>query len=92
MPEQKDKFKWRDNPPKVTREQMEAAFAAAEDPEYIKCDCWNTACKFYGDCRACVAFHMALKQYPTCQRELLEESYGYYNNGDSLRENASSNG
>ena len=87
MAEQNNKFQWRDNhpPPKVSREQMQAAFAFAEDPENLKCDCWNAGCKYFGDCRACVLFHLNLKQVPTCQRELMEEAYGYYHNGDSIR-------
>jgi hypothetical protein len=78
MAEQKNKYKWRNNPPKVTHEQMEAAFAFADDPKNLECDCWNTACRYYGDCKTCLAFHTSLKQLPTCQRDLAEEMYGFY--------------
>jgi hypothetical protein len=73
MLEQKDKYKWRDNPPKVTREEMATAFACAADAENLKCDCWNTSCRYFGNCRACLVFHICLNQFPTCQSEMLEE-------------------
>ncbi|MCL1834549.1 MAG: hypothetical protein FWG48_00140 [Oscillospiraceae bacterium] len=74
MLEQKDKFRWRDNPPtNVTKEGMEAAFACAGDSEANKCDCWHTGCVYYDNCKACIVFHMCLDQFPTCQREKLEE-------------------
>ena len=75
---QKDKYKWRDNPPKVTREEMSAAFECAAVSENFECDCWNTACPYFGNCRACVVFHLCLKQFPTCQREMLGELEEYY--------------
>jgi len=70
--EQKNKLKWKEHPPKVTREQMAAAFECAADAENMSCDCWNTACRYYGNCRACVVFHLYLKQLPTCQRDAFE--------------------
>jgi len=71
--EQKNKYKWRDNPPKgLTREDMEAALKCAADKNQ-KCDCWNTSCVYYDNCKACLVFHMCLNQFPTCQREMLEE-------------------
>ena len=74
MLEQKDKFRWRDNPPKnVTREGMAAALECAADKETHKCDCWNTGCVYYDNCKACIVFHMCLDQFPTCQRAMLEE-------------------
>ena len=77
MLEQKNKFKWRENPPKkVTREDVTVAFECAADTESHKCDCWNTGCKYYDNCKACIVFHLCLKQVPTCQRDLLEETYG----------------
>ena len=76
--EQKNKFKWRDNPPKVTREEMTAAFECAASADDLKCDCWNTSCVYFGNCRACVVFHLCLKQFPTCQRDLLGDLEEYY--------------
>ena len=76
--EQPNKYKWRDNPPKVTREEMVEAFACAAEADKLKCDCWHTGCPYFGDCRKCLVFHMSLKQFPTCQRDLLgslEEHY-----------------
>ena len=80
MPEQKnilkqrDKYKWRENPPKnFTREDIEEAFALAADTECQKCDCWNTSCPYYDDCKACLVFHMRIDQFPTCQRAMLED-------------------
>ena len=77
--EQKDKNKWRDNPPKVTREEMAAALKCAAGADKFECDCWNTGCPYFGDCRKCVVFHMCLDQLPTCQRGIwngdLEEMY-----------------
>jgi len=76
--EQKNKYKWRDNPPKVSREDMVAAFECAATADNLKCDCWNTACPYLGNCRACIVFHMCLNQFPTCQREMLGELEEYY--------------
>ncbi len=84
--EQKNKYKWRDNPPKVTREEMEAAFKCAADAENLKCDCWNANCPFFGNCKKCIVFHLCLKQFPTCMRDLL----GNWRNtiSQSLKENS----
>jgi len=76
--EQKNKYKWRDNPPKVTREEMEAAFKCAAEAENLKCDCWNTNCPFIDNCKKCIVFHLSLKQFPTCMRDLLGELEEYY--------------
>ena len=77
--EQKDKYKWRDNPPtNLTREIMTEAFECAAKADDLKCDCWNTRCPYFGDCRKCIVFHSCLCQLPTCQRSLwgeLEEVY-----------------
>jgi hypothetical protein len=75
MLEQPNKLKWRDNPPKVIRGDMREAFTCAADADKLKCDCWNTSCPYFGDCRKCIVFHMCLKQFPTCQRDMLEELY-----------------
>ena len=76
--EQPNKYKWRDNPPKVTREEVDAAFKYAADADSLKCDCWHTQCQYFGDCRKCVVFHMCLNQFPTCQRDMLGELEEYY--------------
>ena len=71
--EQKDKFRWRDNPPtNITRDDMAIAFELAGDTETQKCTCWNTSCVYYDNCKACIVFHMSLDQFTTCQREKLE--------------------
>ncbi|MCL2045379.1 MAG: hypothetical protein FWG88_03225 [Oscillospiraceae bacterium] len=70
--EQKNKQLWRDTPPKVTREGMVAALECADRADEFKCDCWNVGCKYFGNCRACVVFHLCLKQLPTCQRDAFD--------------------
>jgi len=72
---QKDPLKWLRQPPKKIRGDMKQAFQAGRDAHSMKCNCWNRKCPFFGDCRQCIAFHMALKQVPTCQREMLIEMY-----------------
>jgi hypothetical protein len=76
--EQPNKFKWRDNSPEVSNEERRAAFACSRKADGMTCDCWNTHCQFYGDCRKCIVFHLALKQFPTCQRTLLGELEEHY--------------
>jgi hypothetical protein len=71
--EQPNKFKWRENPPKVTPKEMRVAMMAAREADKFECDCWNTKCPNYGDCRKCVVFEMCLNQLPTCLRDLHEE-------------------
>lgn len=71
--EQPDKNKWRYNGPTVMRGDMREAFKLGAQAEKLKCDCWNTHCPFYGNCRKCIVFHMTLKQFPTCQRAMLTE-------------------
>ena len=72
--EQKNKLKWKAHPPtNLTREGMAAAFARAADTDNHKCDCWNTTCPYFDNCKACLVFHMSLNQFPTCQRDMLEE-------------------
>ena len=71
---QPNRNQWREGPrPKVTREDMAAAFEYADDLETQKCECHHTACKYYDNCKACLVFHMHLNQFPTCQREKLVE-------------------
>lgn len=76
---QPNKFKWRENPPRVTPGEMRAAMASARGADKFKCDCWNTKCPNFGDCRKCLVYEMCLKQLPTCQRDLLEELQQHYN-------------
>ncbi len=78
MLEQPNKFKWRDNTPSVSKEEMSEALACAEKAHEMKCDCWNTHCVFYGDCRKCIVFHLYMKQFPTCQRALLGDLEEHY--------------
>lgn len=73
--EQPNQWKWRYNPPVVMRGDAKEAFQAGFQAEKMKCQCWNKRCPFYGNCRKCIVFHMALKQFPTCQRAMLEEVY-----------------
>lgn len=76
--EQPDKYKWRDDTAKVSSDETRAAFACSKEAHEMKCDCWNTNCVFYGDCRKCIVFHLCLKQFPTCQRALLGDLEEHY--------------
>jgi len=71
--EQPNKFKWRDNPPRVTGSGMRLALKCADNADGMACECWNTKCPNHGDCRKCVVYETCLKQLPTCERDLLEE-------------------
>jgi hypothetical protein len=73
-----NKYKWRDNTPKVSKDEMREAFAYSKKAHEMKCDCWNTHCVFFGDCRKCIVFHLCLKQFPTCQRALLGDLEEHY--------------
>jgi hypothetical protein len=75
---QPDKFKWRDNPPKVTGGEMRVAMTCGREADKLKCDCWNTKCPNFGDCRKCVVYEMCLKQLPTCERALFEDLKQHY--------------
>ena len=70
---QPDPAKWLRQPPKKIRGDMKEAFRIGAEAEKYKCNCWNRKCPFFGNCRQCVAFHMALKQIPTCQRDMIVE-------------------
>jgi hypothetical protein len=76
--EQPNKYKWRDNTPNVSKDAMREAFACSKKAHEMKCDCWNTHCVIYGDCRKCIVFHLSLKQFPTCQRALLGDLEEHY--------------
>ena len=71
--QQPNKLKWRDNPPRnMTRDDMVAALECANCADDYECDCWNTTCVYFGKCRACMVFHLRLKQLPTCARDAFE--------------------
>ncbi|NLV51041.1 MAG: hypothetical protein GXY20_10165 [Clostridiales bacterium] len=76
--EQPDKFKWRENPPKVTPGEMRAALENAREADKFECDCVNTECPNFGDCRKCVVYEMCLNRLPTCERDLLEQLEEHY--------------
>ncbi|MDR0858768.1 MAG: hypothetical protein LBN97_07050 [Oscillospiraceae bacterium] len=76
--EQPNKFKWRDNSPEVSADEMRAAFACSKRADGMKCECWNTHCQFHGNCRKCIVFHLALRQFPTCQRASLGDLEEHY--------------
>lgn len=78
MLEQPNKFKWRDNTPNVSKDEMREAFACSKKGHAMECDCWNTHCVFHGNCRKCIVFHLCLKQFPTCQRALLGDLEEHY--------------
>lgn len=75
---QPDADKWKDADADVSKEDMREAFAYAKKAHDMKCDCWNTHCVFYGECRKCIVFHLCLKQFPTCQRSLLGDLEDHY--------------
>ena len=77
---QPNKYNWRDNTPNVSKEKMREALVCSKKAHEMKCDCWNTHCVFYGDCKKCIVFHLCLKQFPTCQRQdaLLEGLEDHY--------------
>ncbi len=70
---QEDPARWLRQPPKKMRGDMRMAMAYGREAEKYKCTCWNKGCPFYGNCRKCIVFHMALKQIPTCQRDMIVE-------------------
>lgn len=76
--EQPNKLKWKECYPEATKDEMREAFACSKRAHDMKCDCWNTHCVFYGDCKKCIVFHLCLKQFPTCQRALLGDLEEHY--------------
>jgi hypothetical protein len=77
MLKQPNRYKWRDNTPDVSEAKKREAQAYAEKAHEMECDCWNH-CALFGDCKACIVFHLYMWQFPTCQRSLLgdlEEPY-----------------
>jgi hypothetical protein len=75
---QPNKYKWRDNTPNVSKDEIRAAFQCSKKAPEMKCDCWHTRCVLYGDCKKCIVFHLCLKQFPTCQRSLLGDLEEHY--------------
>jgi hypothetical protein len=75
---QPGKDKWKDDWQKFSKEELREAFEYAKKAHEMECDCWNTHCVFYGDCKKCVVFHLCLKQFPTCHRKLLGELEDHY--------------
>ena len=73
--DQPDPLTWLRYPPKKLRGDAKGAFQKAAEADTYECTCWNKKCPYHGDCRKCIVFHMALKQFPTCQRAMLEEMY-----------------
>ncbi len=70
---QPNKFKWRENPPRVTPSEIRGAMASGQAADQFECECWNTDCPNHGDCRKCVVYEMCLGRLPTCERELFEK-------------------
>lgn len=75
---QPNKLKWKDDYSKSSPDEIRAAFECSDKAHEMKCDCWNTNCVFFGDCRKCIVFHLSLKQFPTCQRSLLGDLEEHY--------------
>ncbi|MBN2240024.1 MAG: hypothetical protein JW712_09625 [Dehalococcoidales bacterium] len=74
---QPNRYKWRDNTPAVSEEEMRKAQAYADKAHDMECDCWNH-CPLFGDCKACIVFHLYMGQFPTCQRSLLGDLEEHY--------------
>ena len=75
---QPNKDIWRDEASDASIEEVRFAYACARDADKMKCDCWNTGCQYFGNCRKCIVFHLCLKQFPTCQRALLGDLEDHY--------------
>jgi len=83
--QQEDPEIWHRQPPHKLRGDMRYAMRAASHADEMHCNCWNTRCPVHDNCKACIVFHIALKQIPTCLRatviDLLKEgvlSYEMY--------------
>ena len=75
---QPNRDKWREDTSEASVEEIRFAYACARDACDMECDCWNTGCVYFGDCRKCIVFHLCLKQFPTCQRSLLGDLEEHY--------------
>lgn len=78
MLKQPNKDKWQDDFAKFSKDELREAFACSKRAHDMKCDCWNTNCVFFGDCKKCIVFHLCLKQFPTCQRSYLGDLEEHY--------------
>ncbi|HHT16622.1 MAG TPA: hypothetical protein GXZ77_02730 [Papillibacter sp.] len=83
---QPNKYKWRDNPPRVTGREMRVAMESAKAADNFSCECWNTKCPNFGDCRKCIVFEACLGHLPTCQKDLYEELKEHYNSYTANKE------
>ena len=72
---QEDPDKWRRQPPRKMRGDVFRAMKCGKNAAKMKCNCWNKHCPFFGNCRRCITFHKALKQFPTCMRDQMIEMY-----------------
>ena len=75
---QPNKYKWKSSTPSFSKDEMRAATACAKKAHDMKCDCWNTHCVIFGECKKCILFHLYMKQFPTCQRSLLGDLEEHY--------------
>ncbi len=73
--EQADPAKWLRQPPHVMRGDMRKAMKAGRAADKMECNCWNKHCPFHGNCKSCIVFHKALKQIPTCLRDMVIDLY-----------------
>ena len=48
---------------------------AGRAADKMECNCWNKNCPFHGNCKSCIVFHKALKQIPTCLRDMVIDLY-----------------
>ncbi|NLE09839.1 MAG: hypothetical protein GX631_11370 [Dehalococcoidales bacterium] len=77
MLKQPNRYKWRDATPDVSEEQKRMAQAYADRAHEMECECWNH-CALFGNCKACIVFHLYMWQFPTCQRALLGDLEDHY--------------
>jgi len=75
---QPNRMKWKDSTPKFSADEMRKASECAKEAHNMQCECWNTHCPVYGNCKACIVFHLYMKQFPTCQRTSLGELEEHY--------------
>jgi len=75
--QQEDPELWHRQPPHKLRGDMKYAHMLSRRADEMHCNCWNTRCPIHDNCKACLVFHIALKQIPTCMRatviDLLKE-------------------
>ncbi|NLM51543.1 MAG: hypothetical protein GX197_01800 [Firmicutes bacterium] len=76
--EQPNRHKWENEWDKFSKEELREAIKCSQKAHEMECDCWNTHCVFFGDCKKCIIFHLSLKQFPTCHRSYLGELEDHY--------------